>query len=207
MNSSATRKLLGAILAALMLSAALAASAVAAPAWNFEGKSLEGKETILGGAFESSMTIPGLTTKCENFLYQLTIENVSGTGKGSVTELPLFNCTTSSKYCAVEAIAAEKLPWAAQTKTVSSSNYITIEGVRVSILYAGELCALDEVTAIVTGSAGGKLDNTTESATFDSASFSATGTALKALGSTIEWKGVFPTEAFQSHRNEALTVS
>jgi hypothetical protein len=39
------------------------------------------------------------------------------------------------------------------------------------------------------------------------ASFSATGAVLKALGSTIEWKGVFPTEAFQSHRLQALSVS
>ena len=32
-------------------------------------------EMVLGGAIESSMTIPGLTTKCENFLYKLTIKN------------------------------------------------------------------------------------------------------------------------------------
>lgn len=207
MKAKATRVLLGGILAALLLSATFAAGAGASTAWKFEGKSLEGKETVLGGAFESSMTIPGLTTKCENFLYKLTIENVSGAGKGSVTELPLYNCTTSSKYCAVEAIGAENLPWAAQTKEVSPSNYIVIEGVKVSILYAGELCALDETVAIVTGSAGGKIDNTAETATFDASSFSATGTVLKALGSSIEWKGVFPTEAFEWHRNEALTVS
>lgn len=207
MNSRATRMLLRGMLAALMLSAVFASSAGAAPAWKFNGTSLTGDEVILGGAYESSMTIPGLTTKCENFLYQLTIENVSGTGKGSVTELPLYNCTTSSKYCAVEAIGAESLPWAAQTKAVSSTNYVVIEGVKVGILYSGELCALDETWAIVTGSAGGKIDNTAETATFDAASFSATGTALKALSSSIEWKGVFPTEAFEEHREEALTVS
>jgi hypothetical protein len=207
MYSNAKRMLLRSVLAALMLSAVFSASAGAAPAWKFEGKALEGKETILGAAFESSMTIPGLTTKCEDFLYKLTIENVSGTGKGSVTELPLYNCTTNSKFCAVESIAAEKLPWAAQTKLVSSNNYIVIEGVRVAILYAGELCALDGTLATVTGSAGGKIDNTAETATFDASSFSATGTSLKALGSTIEWKGVFPTEAFQWHREQALTVS
>lgn len=207
MNSKATRMLLRGLLAALMLSAVFAASSSAAPAWKFEGKALEGKETILGAAFESSMTIPGLTTKCENFLYKLTIENVSGTGKGSVTELPLYNCTTSSKWCTVASIAAESLPWAAQVKLVSSNNYIVIEGVKVAILYAGELCVLDETLATVTGSAGGKIDNTAETATFDAASFSSTGTELKALGSKIEWKGVFPTEAFQWHREQALTVS
>ena len=207
MNLKATRVLLAGILAALMLSAVFAAGAGASPAWKFEGKSLEGKETILGGAFESSMTIPGLTTKCENFLYKLTIENSGGTGKGSLTELPLYNCTTSSKFCTVESIGAEKLPWPAQTKAVSSTNYIVIEGVRVSIVYAGELCVLDETVATVTGSAGGKIDNTAETATFDASSFSATGTALKALGSSIEWKGVFPTEAFEWHREQALSVS
>lgn len=207
MNPKATRMLLRGILAALMLSAVFAASASAAPAWKFEGKALEGKETVVGAAFESSMTIPGLTTKCENFLYKLAIENVSGTGKGSVTELPLYNCTTSSKWCTVKSIAAESLPWAAQTKLVSSSNYIVIEGVKVAILYAGELCVLDETLATVTGSAGGKIDNTAETATFNAASFSATGTVLKALGSSIEWNGVFPTEAFQWHREQALTVS
>lgn len=207
MNPKATRMLLRGILAALMLSAVFASSASAAPAWKFEGKALEGKETVVGAAFESSMTIPGLTTKCENFLYKLSIENISGTGKGTVTELPLYNCTTNSKWCTVQSIAAESLPWAAQTKLVSSNNYIVIEGVKVAILYAGELCVLDETLATVTGSAGGLINNTAETATFNAASFSATGTVLKALGSSIEWNGVFPTEAFQWHREQALTVS
>ncbi len=36
--------------------AMFATSASAAPAWKFEGKSLEGTEAVLGGAIESSMT-------------------------------------------------------------------------------------------------------------------------------------------------------
>ncbi len=59
----------------------------------------------------------------------------------------------------------------------------------------------------VTGTAGGLLDNTTETATFDAASFSATGAKLTALSTSIEWKGMFPTEAFEWHRGQALTVS
>jgi hypothetical protein len=206
-NSKATRMLLRGVLAALMLSAAFASSAGAAPTWKFEGKALEGKETVVGAAIESSLTIPGLTTKCENFLYKLTIENVAGAGKGSVTELPLYNCTTNTKNCTVESITAETLPWAAQAKLVGTTNYIVIEGVKVSILYGGELCVLEGTLAKVTGTAGGRIDNTAETATFDKASFSATGTVLKALGSAIEWNGVFPTEAFQTHRLQALTVS
>ena len=206
MKRKAIRILLGGVLAALLL-ASFTATASAAPAWNFEGKALEGKETVVGAAFESSMTIPGLTTKCENFLYKLTIENSGGTGKGSLTELPLYNCTTNSKFCSVESIAAEKLPWAAQLKTISSSNYIWIEGVKVAILYAGEACALDGTLATVAGTAGGILDNVAETATFSKTTFSATGAVLKALGSSIEWSGVFPTEAFEWHRTQALTVS
>jgi hypothetical protein len=206
-SSKATRMLLRGVFAALMLSAVFAASAGAAPAWKFEGKTLEGKETVVGAAIESSLTIPGLTTKCENFLYKLTIENVAGTGKGSVTELPLYNCTTNTKNCTVKSIAAEALPWAAQAKLVSTTNYIVIEGIKVAIVYAGELCALGGTLAKVTGTAGGRIDNTAETATFDKASFTATGTALKALGTTIEWIGVFPTEAFEGHRLQALTVS
>lgn len=192
---------------ALALSAVFSASASAAPAWNFAGKALEGKETVLGGAFESGLTLPGLTTKCENFLYKLTIENSAGTGKGSLTELPLYNCTTNSKYCTVKTIGAEALPWPAKLTKVEPSNYIVIEGVKVAILYAGELCALGGTTAKVTGTAGGLLDNVTETATFNAASFTATKTELKALGGKAEWSGVFPTEAFEWHREQALTVS
>ena len=94
---------IGAAFAALaVLCAMFATTASAAPAWKFESKSLEGTEVVLGGAIESSMTVPGLTTKCENFLYKLTVENASGTGKGSLTEMPLYNCTTNSKFCTVD---------------------------------------------------------------------------------------------------------
>lgn len=195
------------VLLALALSAVFAASASASPAWNFAGKALEGKETILGGAIDSAMVLPGLTTKCEDFLYQLTIQNEAGTGKGEVTEVPLYNCTTNSKYCTVKTIGAEALPWAAHLTKIEPSNYIVIEGVKVAILYAGELCALGGTTAKVTGSAGGIVDNVTETATFNSSTFATTKTELKALGGKVEWTGVFPTEAFEWHREQALTVS
>ena len=206
MKTKANRILLAA-LAVLALGAVFAQSAGAAPAWKFEGKSLEGSEVILGGALESSMTIPGLTTKCENFLYKLTIKNEGGTGKGEVTELPLYNCTTNSSACTVEAIGAEKLPWASHLATFSSKNYIVIEGVKVAITYAGVECVLGGTLVTVKGTAGGLIDNTAETATFNAASFSATATELKALSQKIEWNGVFPTEAFQWHREQALSVS
>ena len=200
---------IGAALAALaVLCALLATSASAAPAWKFEGKSLEGSEVIMGAALDSSLTIPGLTTKCANFLYKLTIKNESGTGKGEVTELPLFNCTTSSpEVCTVDSIGAEKLPWPSKLTTVSTTNYVVIEGVKVAILYGGEECALGETLVIVSGSAGGSIDNTKETATFNSTTLSATKTELKALSTKIDWNGLFPTEAFQWHREQAISVS
>lgn len=201
-------KAIGVALAALaVLCAIFATSASAAPAWKFEAKALEGTETILGGAIESSMTVPGLTTKCENFLYKLTIENASGTGKGSLTEMPLYNCTTNSKACTVSKIGAEKLPWASHLTTVSTTPYIIIEGVKVGIFYAGLECVLGETLVTVTGSAGGSIDNTKETATFNASTLSASKTELKALSQKIEWNGLFPTEAFQWHREQALSVS
>lgn len=199
---------IGAALAALVvLCAMFATSASAAPAWKFESKSLEGTEVILGGAYESALTVPGLTTKCENFLYKLTIKNEAGTGKGEVTEVPLYNCHTNSSACTVKTITAEKLPWASHLTTVSTTNYIVIEGVKVPILYAGKECVLGGTLVTVTGSAGGSIDNVAETATFSSTTLSATKTELKALGQKIEWSGLFPTEAFQWHREQALSVS
>jgi hypothetical protein len=196
-----------ALAAVVVLCAMFVSTASAAPAWKFETKSLEGTETILGGALASSMTVPGLTTKCENFLYKLTIENSAGTGKGSLTEVPLYNCTTNSKACSVGTIGAEKLPWASHLATVGTTPYIIIEGVKVAIYYEGEECVLGETLVTVTGSAGGSIDNTNETATFNASTLSASKTELKALSQKIEWNGLFPTEAFQWHREQALSVS
>ena len=208
MNRKSTRTFIGSMLAALVLSGLLAGGAGAAPAWKFNGEELKGTEAIVGAAIDSSLTIPGLTTKCANFLYKVKIENASGTGKGSVTELPLYNCTTDSpEVCTVKSITPETLPWASKLTTVSTSKYIIIEGVKVSIIYAGVECVLGGMKVTVTGTAGGIIDNTAETATFDASSFSATKTELKALSQKIQWQGVFPTEAFEWHREQALTIS
>ena len=91
------RHLFGALaLVALLACSAFASTASAAPAWNFEEAPLEGSEMILGGAEESGMTVPGLTTTCDNFLYELSIENSGSTGEGELTEVPLFGCYTDS---------------------------------------------------------------------------------------------------------------
>jgi hypothetical protein len=201
-----SRVALGGLLAALMLCAVFASSAGAAPAWRFNGEELKGTETILGGAQKSGLTAWGFTTTCDNFLYKVEISNSGGTGKGNVTELPLFNCYTDST-CTVEAIEAESFPWPAELVTTGGSNYMKVKGVNVWILYGGWFCPLWGVWAHVTGSAGGLLSNATESATFSSSSFTATGTKLEALGASVEWNGFFPAEAFQTRREQSLSVS
>lgn len=206
MNLKSTRIFLGALLAAVMLSATFAGSAAAAPQWKFNGTALAGEETIIGAAEKSGLEITGLLTTCDNFLYEIAIKNSGGTGVGSVTDLPLFNCYTNGK-CTVEGIEALSLPWAANLQTVSSQNYIKISEVQVSIVYGNPLCALYETEVEVTGTAGGLLNNTTESATFSDSSFTATGTELEVFGNKVKWNGFFPAEGFEWHREQALTVS
>src|SRR3954454_8747218 len=97
-------KVLGSSALALMaIGAVMATAAVASPTWKFNGTELSGTEKIVGAATESSMTIPGMKTTCEHFLYGIEISNASGVGKGSVTEVPLYNCHTNVAVCTVEA--------------------------------------------------------------------------------------------------------
>lgn len=206
MKLKSTRIFLGGLLAAMMLSAAFAGSAAAAPQWRFNGTALTEEETIIGAAEGSALKISGMTTTCANFLYEINIANSGGAGTGSVTDLPLFECSTDTK-CTVEAIEPWGFPWSANLKEVSGKNYIVISGVHVAIVYGNPLCAFYESEVEVEGTAGGLIDNTTESATFDASSFTATGTALKSFGTPVTWTGFFPAEAFEWHREDKLTAS
>ncbi|HVR05074.1 MAG TPA: hypothetical protein VMS02_03460, partial [Solirubrobacteraceae bacterium] len=58
----------------------------------------------------------------------------------------------------------------------------------------------------IEGDAGGVVENSTETATFDPTTFSATGTSLWVGFVEIEWNGVFPTEAFEAHREQSISV-
>ena len=206
MKLKSTRIFLGALLAAVALCAAFAGTAMAGPQWKFNETTLAGEETIIGAAEKSSLDITGIKTTCDNFLYEITIKNTGGTGAGEVTDLPLFNCYTNG-VCTVEAIEPWGFPWGANLETVSSQNYIKISGVHVSIVYGNEECALYETEVEVTGTAGGLITNSTESATFNTSSFSATKTALSVFGTAVKWEGFFPAEGFESHRLQKLTVS
>jgi hypothetical protein len=206
MNLKSTRILLGGLLAAMMLSAAFAGSAAAAPQWRIDGTALAKEETIIGAAEKSGLKISGMTTTCANFLYEINIKNSGGVGVGSVTDLPLFECSTDTK-CTVEAIEPWGFPWAAKLEEKSGKNYVVISGVHVAIVYGNPLCAFYESEVEVEGNAGGLIDNTTESATFDAASFTATGTALNSFGTPVTWTGFFPAEAFEWNREHKLTAS
>jgi hypothetical protein len=210
MKAKAIGILLRGLLAALAISAVFVGSASASPAWRFSGSELKAGETELtvGVAVGSSMTVPGAVTKCEHMVYELVISNSEAVGKGEVTEMSFYNCTTTGgAECTVDAIAAEKLPWPSHLKTVGGNNYVVFNKINISILYGGALCALGGTVATVTGSAGALFNNKAETATFSAGSISATKTELKALGAAIEWDGVFPTEAFEWHREQPLTVS
>ena len=203
MKRKLTSAFLKSILAAMVLMATFAANA-SAVAWKFNGTALTGSETLVSHALESSLAIPGLTTTCKPFVYVMTISNPGGVGKGSITEVPLSNCSTNVKACTVTSIEAKALPWTANLTTVAGSNYLVIEGFKLSILYAGEECVLGGTEVVIKGTAGGLIENATESVTFNSASFAATGTSL---GSGIKWNGAFRMIATGSHIGQSLSVS
>lgn len=191
----------------MALALGFTASASASPAWKFNGSELSATETLVGAAANSSMTIPGVTTECAHFLYNMKIWDTGGKGKGEVTELPLFECTTKTAGCSVASIEAKKLPWPTHLASAWGNNYLIIENVDVEVLYSGSSCAYAGIPITVSGSAGGILNNSTESATFNNETMVATGTGLWVGFTWVEWNGYFPSEAFQTHREQSLSVS
>jgi hypothetical protein len=207
MSQRTTRVLLASVLAILALSAFGTAGAGASPAWLFEGSQLGRTETVAGDAVLGSFTIPGLTTTCKKTHYEMKISNSSGKGLATVNSLTFTTCATSSSFCTVEVMEAEALPWAGKLIVgKGGGNYLVVEGVKISILYGGALCALGETWVTIKGSAGALYSNPTETFAFNPASFTATGTKLSALGSAVEWNAAFTTEATGFHAGQSLTV-
>ena len=198
-------RILSTAVVVLVIGSAFADGAAAAPAWRFGLAELIGSESIAGGAVKSTLTVPGLTTTCD-FSYGMKIANSAGTATGKINEMTLSNCVTNSKVCTVESAVAEGLPWSVRGVTVVSSSYVIFEGVKFTLLYGGEECALNEIAATFTGTAGGLYNNSTGTFTFSSASFSATKTAIKALKTTIEWNALFTTEALGPHKGQILEL-
>jgi hypothetical protein len=192
---------------ALVLAATFSAVNAGAAIWEFNGTTLTGEETVLASASKVTLTIPGLTTTCD-MDYDLTIWNApAGAGaKASATGLSFSNCHTDSQSCTVAAIQALGLPWVADPTKVSASIYLVIKGVLIDLLYAGEECVLAEVPIEITGSAGGLIDNATESVIFNSSSFKATGTKLSGLKTTIQLQGIFAMQATGAHSGQSIAV-
>jgi len=198
--------LLGALATAMALGTVFAAGAGAEPRWRFNGVLLNETETVVGSPTKSSLTFPGLTTKCEVMSYEMEIWNAGPVGRGKITGLSFEGCSTDSSFCPVESIGAEALPWSLHLATVSLKNYVIVESVKVAILYGGEECPLGGITATVTGSAGGLFNNVGSTITFTPSSFLTTKTELKALKSKIEWNAQLSTEATGPHSGQALEV-
>jgi hypothetical protein len=191
-------------IAAAALGAAGTATAGAAQ-WRFGGTLLTGTETIMGTAKPSTLTIPGATTTCEEARLTMKISNVAGAGRGEVTGLAQYECTTGSN-CTVLTIEAEKLPWLAHIVTFAAKDYVVVEGVKIGIHYGGALCALEGLVVVVKGTAGGAFDNATSKLTFNGPSFTATGTSLKVGSTSVQWTAAFPLEALGPHSGEALEI-
>lgn len=198
------RVFLGCMIATLAASAALASAASASPEWKYGGTALTGSETITGSATASTLALPGLTTTCD-FAYSATISNNGGTAEGSVTSMTINNCSTDG-VCTVVSATAESLPLI-HSKTVSGSNYVTLDGVKIGILYGNPLCVLDETTLVFKGSAGALFNNASSTFTFSLANSEATGSKLTAFGTTVKWDGVFSTSSTGTHKGQALTLS
>jgi len=177
------------------------------PQWHFGGTVLSesATETVVGAALSSSLKVEGTATTCEHFVYNMDVYNTGGEGYASVNELPLFECTTTAPGCTVSSMEAENLPWFAfiEDYGVESKPYLDIFGIEVKIVYSGASCAL-KGEKLLTGAAGGAINNSNSTATFSKASFEVTGTGMEIAGKAVEWNGEFPMEAFASRRLNAV---
>jgi len=197
--------LLSALLAVLALSAVTSAAANAVPQWHFGGTVLSESEseTVVGAAIASSLKIESSSTTCQHFVYNMEVWNLFKEGYASVNELPLFECTTNAPGCTVSSMEAEDLPWPAWVETFGGKQYLEIFGIEVKIVYSGSSCAL-KGTKTLLGDAGGVINNSNSTATFDKETFEKTGTEMEIGGKSVEWTGEFPMEAFAAHRLQAV---
>ncbi|HXB63556.1 MAG TPA: hypothetical protein VNV42_01650 [Solirubrobacteraceae bacterium] len=209
MKPKSSRLLLASLVVAVALGAVGAGSASASPVWKFNGTELSGKETVVGAATSSKMTLLGITVECQHFLYNAKIFNKSGKGEGEVTELPLYECSSNAASCPLEKeVEAKNLPWPGKLTTIGEKEYLLIgeakgKEVDVNVTFGGSSCAVAGVHA-VKGTVGGVINNSSQTATFDAETIKNTGTGLKVGSSTVEWEGVFTMEAFESHRLSAI---
>jgi len=208
-NGRRASVLLPVLLGVLLGAAATASLAEASPEWHFNGTLLPymTQETVTAEATAASLTVPGLTTTCEPFVLELKVENLlGGPGVGNVTGVHLNKCHTNSEFCTVETASASGLPWPVHLTTIGSEHYFVIEGIKISFLYGGELCALGETLVTIKGSAGGLVDDSTHKVIFNSTTMATVGAQLKALSQNIELNGTFSWFPTGSKAGTTLTV-
>lgn len=115
----------------------------------------------------------------------MSVFNQASAAQGEMTEVAPDECATDTT-CAIESFEVEGLPWKLHGVTVEVekklANYIVIEGIKITIVYVGEECVLDEVPVTYAGSAGAKYDNTSGTFTLSAANSKATGGELLTLG-------------------------
>ena len=196
---------LAGVLSGLLAGFAMSATASAAQ-WYFDGKALEGTETMTNGTPPSLFTVPGITFGCQPLPLEATIKKSAGVGSAEIVDLPFGVCFTDSPLCTIEAFTAEALPWKTSLSTVLEKNYLVIKGVKVSFLFGGEECALYETVVQITGTAGGLVDNEGEAIVFNPTTFKATGTELKAFGEKVEWNAVLELRATGPHSGQELSL-
>lgn len=181
------------LLAALLAAAVAASAAQASPEWHFNGTLLtyQSQETVTAEATKASLTLAGITTTCEPFIFELKVKNLlGGPGVGDVTGLPLTNCHTNG-VCTVEAVTAENLPWPVHLTTIGGEHYFVIEGIEILFVYGNPFCALYETEVLIDGTAAGLIDDTAHTVAFSPTTMATVGAQLLAFGSPIEFKGTF----------------
>ncbi|HSZ70291.1 MAG TPA: hypothetical protein VK756_08005 [Solirubrobacteraceae bacterium] len=195
MGRRAGYALLVALVLALLGAAGASVAGAAAPVWKLDGNPPTGTEKIIARAVDEQFVIPGLTTECAHATMVLGVTNRTSFADAEVEEFLNEGCATEAgSKCHVERFEAKKLPWPAHRVTVSGKEYLVLEDVHIEARYSGSECAFAGETVTVKGSAGGLIENTTETITFDKATASATGTSLKVGSSAVEWDALFLAE-------------
>lgn len=204
----AMRRLLAGVLAALVLGATFANGAGAEPRWLFEGNLLhkDQVETVVGDAVLGSFSLPGgITVLCKKTHYAMGIVNIGAAGLTTVESLTFATCIATNP-CTVIAVTGEKFPWDGELVATAGAEYLVLEDVRISILFAGEECALGGTAVTVKGTAGALYENPTETFSFSPTSFLTTTTKLSEPAGLVWWNAAFTTEATGPHAGETLTV-
>ena len=89
-----------------------------------------------------------------------------------------------------------------------AKNYLFVEKIEVEINYTGELCAFSESPVIVKGTAGGIVENSTQTADIQQNNIQSHRRQYsRSAPPKSNGTAYFPTEPFESHREQTLEVA